>query len=233
MDEEHPRSGQPLLDGPARRWAGAVLACCVVLVAVLGALFAHQAQPAWIDRVIDNPVIAWLGGHGQLPLWLAYPATLLPAGGISAVIAIGCVVTRRFNGAILAVAAIPVASTINDALLKPLVHRTYLGQLSYPSGHTASMFALAAMVTVLLLMPWRPVMPAVPRLVILVAAWALGCVVAMGVIGLRWHYFTDTVAGAAVGTGTVCGLALILDLPAIRRWLSRCGRTRRPPTASS
>jgi len=31
------------------------------------------------------------------------------------------------------------------------------------------------------------------------------------VIGLRWHYFTDTVAGAAVGIATVCGLTLIID----------------------
>jgi len=42
-------------------------------------------------------------------------------------------------------------------------------------------------------------------------------VVAVGVIGLRWHYFTDTVAGAAVGIGTVCGFALLLDLPTWRR----------------
>jgi membrane-associated phospholipid phosphatase len=220
VEEEHPRSGQPLLDGSARRRARAVLACCVVLVAVLGVLFAHQAPPAWIDRVVDDRVIAWLGGHGRLLSWLAYPATLLPAGGISAVIAIGCLVTRRLNGAVLAAAAIPVASAINDGLLKPLVHRGYADYLTYPSGHTASMFALAAMLTVLLLMPWQPAIPAVPRLVIMVGAWALGCVVAIAVIGLRWHYFTDTVAGAAVGTGTVCGLALILDLPVIGRRLT-------------
>jgi membrane-associated phospholipid phosphatase len=51
-------------------------------------------------------------------------------------------------------------------------------------------------------------------------AFALAGVVAVAVIGLRWHYFTDTVAGAAVGIGTVCGLALVLDLPAVRRWLT-------------
>jgi hypothetical protein len=45
----------------------------------------------------------------------------------------------------------------------------------------------------------------------------LGVVVTAGVIGLRWHYFTDTVPGAAVGIGTVCALALLLDLPARRR----------------
>jgi hypothetical protein len=36
--------------------------------------------------------------------------------------------------------------------------------------------------------------------------------VVTGVIGLRWHYFTDCVAGAAVGAGTVLALALLLDL---------------------
>ena len=51
------------------------------------------------------------------------------------------------------------------------------------------------------------------RVLIPAAACLLGGVVAVGVIGLRWHYFTDTVAGAALGIGTVCGLALLLDLP--------------------
>jgi len=48
--------------------------------------------------------------------------------------------------------------------------------------------------------------------------------VAVGLIGLRWHYFTDTVAGAAVGIGTVCALALLLDLPAASRQFGRAGR---------
>jgi len=48
--------------------------------------------------------------------------------------------------------------------------------------------------------------------------------VAIGVIGLRFHYFTDTVAGAAVGIGTVCGLALLLDLPAVSWPLAQASR---------
>jgi membrane-associated phospholipid phosphatase len=36
-------------------------------------------------------------------------------------------------------------------------------------------------------------------------------IVVVAVIALQWHYFTDIVAGAAVGVGTVCALALILD----------------------
>jgi membrane-associated phospholipid phosphatase len=34
------------------------------------------------------------------------------------------------------------------------------------------------------------------------------------VIGLRWHYFTDTVGGAALGTGTVLVLAFLIDFAA-------------------
>jgi membrane-associated phospholipid phosphatase len=51
-------------------------------------------------------------------------------------------------------------------------------------------------------------------------------VVAVGVMGLEWHYFTDTVGGAALGVGTVCGLAFILDLPVVARALAWPGRRR-------
>jgi membrane-associated phospholipid phosphatase len=67
------------------------------------------------------------------------------------------------------------------------------------------------------------------RVAIPAAACLLGCIVAAAVVGLRWHYFTDTVAGAAVGIGTVCGLALMLDLTDVRSWLARA--TRRVATA--
>ncbi|MGH3199230.1 MAG: phosphatase PAP2 family protein, partial [Streptosporangiaceae bacterium] len=143
---------------------------------------------------------------------------------LSAVIVLACLLTGRLNGAVLAAAAVPAAVGLNDGLFKPLVHRTYLGVLSYPSGHTATMFALAATVAVLLLVPPRPARAGRFLVLIPAAACVLGGVVAVGVIGLRWHYFTDTVAGAAVGIGTVCGLALILDLPFARRATSATAR---------
>ena len=117
----------------------------------------------------------------------------------------------------LAVAAVPVAVGLCEVLIKPLVHRTYIGQVVYPSGHTATIFALAATVTVLLLASPRPVMPRWLRILILAVAYLTAVAVVIGVIAVRFHYFTDTVAGAAVGIGTVCALALVLDLiPAVR-----------------
>ena len=227
MDGIHLRPGRPLLTA-ARPWAGALLACCTVVVVVLGVLFAHQAKADWFDRAIDAPIITWFSGHPGLAVRLASPGSLIPTGVLSLVIVIACLLAGRLNGAVLAVLAVPVAVGLDERLLKPLFHRTYLGNLVYPSGHTTAILAVAATVTVLLIPP-QPARAKAVRMAIPAAAYAVGCVVAVAVIGLRWHYFTDTVAGAAVGIGTVCGLALILDLPIVRSWLARASR--QPPEA--
>jgi undecaprenyl-diphosphatase len=180
-------------------------------------IFAHQTAADRLDHAIDSPVITWLGAHPGVAIWLAAPGSQLPAAALSAVIVIACLLTGRLKGALLAAAAVPAAVGLNDGLCKPLVHRTYLGVLSYPSGHAATMFALAATVAVLLFSPPRPARARALRVVIPALVCVLGVVVAVGVMGLRWHYFTDTVAGAAVGIGTVCALALVLDLPTRRR----------------
>jgi membrane-associated phospholipid phosphatase len=184
---------------------------------MLGVIFAHQTTADWLDHAIDSPIITWLEGHPGLAARLAEPGSQLPAAALSAVIVVVCLLNGRLSGALLAAAAVPAAVGVNDGLCKPLFHRTYLGALSYPSGHTATMFALAATLAVLLYVPPRPMKARALRIVIPAATCVLGSVVAVGVIGLRWHYFTDTVAGAAVGIGTVCALALVLDLPTWRR----------------
>jgi membrane-associated phospholipid phosphatase len=211
------RYGRPLLGPAARRWACMLLACSAILVAALGLLFAHQTTADWLDHAVDSPIINWLDRHPDLAGWFAFPGSQRPVIALTAVIVVACLLARRLNGAVLAAAAVPAAVAVNDGLCKPLFHRTYLGVLSYPSGHAATMFALAATLAVLLYVPPRSVKARALRVVIWSAAGVLGGVVAVGVIGLRWHYFTDTVAGAAVGIGTVCALALLLDLPAWRR----------------
>ena len=220
MKSIHLRPGRPLLGASTRSWAG-LLACCAVLVALLGAAFAHQTTADWLDNAVDSPIIAWFSRHPGLALRLASPGSLMPAGVLSAAVVVSCLLAGRLNGAVLAAAAVPAAVGLNDGLLKHLVDRTYLGVLTYPSGHTAAMFALAAVITVLIIISPRPARAGALRATATAAACAAAGVVAIAVIGLRWHYFTDTVAGAAVGIGMVCGLALLLDLPASRRLLAR------------
>jgi membrane-associated phospholipid phosphatase len=221
----------------ALRRLATVFVGCAILVTALGALFAGQSTADAFDRAVDAPVISLFAGHRGLAFWLAYPGTSIPAVVVSVVIAVACLLTGRIRGALLAVAAVPVAVGLCEVLIKPLVHRTYIGQVVYPSGHTATVFALAATITVLLLASPRPAMtrpamtrpamtrPAMTRsaivrplrVLILAVAYLAAAAVVVGVIAVRFHYFTDTVAGAAVGIGTVCGLALVLDLiPAVR-----------------
>ncbi len=147
------RYGPPLLSPAGRVRAGLLLASCAIIVAVLGVLFAHQTAADRLDQAVDAPVITWLGGHHGLALWLAAPGSQLPAAALSGLLVVACLLAGRLNGAVLAAAAVPATVALNDGLCKPLVHRTYLGALSYPSGHTASIFALAATVAVLLLSP--------------------------------------------------------------------------------
>ena len=210
-------SARPLLGASARPRAGVLLAGCAVLVVVLGALFAHQSAADAFDRAVDAPVISWFAARDGLALRLAYPGTMLPAGRTEPDHRHRLPDHPPARGAVLAVAAVPVAVELCEVLIKRLVHRTYIGQVVYPSGHTAAIFALAATVTVLLLAPPRPAVPRWLRILILAVTYLTAGAVIIGVIAVRFHYFTDTVAGAAVGVGTVCGLALVLDLiPAVR-----------------
>jgi membrane-associated phospholipid phosphatase len=227
------RAGRALLPGAAARaWAGGLLAGCALAVAVLGVAFAHQTSADGFDRAVDAPFVTGLGSHHDLSLWLAYPGSQLPAGVLTAAVIAACLLAGRLNGALLAAVAVPASIGLDEGVFKPLFHRTYLGALSYPSGHTTALTALAATVTVLLLAAPRPARARAARTVILVAAWLLAATVAVAVIALRWHYVTDTVAGAAVGVGTVCALALVLDRPAVRRWLARATREPTPPAPS-
>jgi undecaprenyl-diphosphatase len=209
---------RPLLRDVRHTRAWPVLAGCVIAIAALGLLLRGQAQPDGLDSAVDTAMVASLGGHqGVLP-WLTQPGSTIPLIAVSAAIAAGCLLARRPNGALLAVIAVPVTAFVNDTVLKHLVGRTHLGQLSFPSGHTASAMTLATVLGVLLHDPARRTATRVVRAAFVVAACAVTAMVAVGVIGLRWHYFTDTVGGVALGTGTVLALALLIDLsPAMLR----------------
>ena len=215
-----PHRGRPLLRNDRRTRAWPLLATCVIIIATLGLLLRGQAQPDGFDSVIDTSVVASFSGHqGVLP-WLALPGSTIPLIAVSAAIAVGCLVARRPNGVVLAVTAVPVTAFLDDTVLKHLVDRTHLGQLSFPSGHTASAMTLATVLGVLLHDPARQTANRVARAALVVAACAVTALVAAGVIGLRWHYFTDTVGGVALGTGTVLTLAFLIDLVAgvMRSW---------------
>jgi undecaprenyl-diphosphatase len=223
---------RPLLSTTVRPWAAWVLVACAVIVSVLGALFAHQTRASAFDRAVDAPFINALRGHHFAAYVLGRPGSELPALLMLAAIVIGCLLARRLNGALLAVLGLGISEVLTEELLKPLIHRTYLGGLVYPSGHMTAIVALAATLTVLLLLPPQPGRARPLRYLVLGAAYVLVVAVPIGLMGLRWHYFTDLVGGAALSVGTVIAVAFLLDAPFARRWLARPSQWLRSVTVS-
>jgi membrane-associated phospholipid phosphatase len=203
---------RPLLGDTRRTWAGMTMAACVIVVVVAGLLFKGETGPDGFDNAADSPVIAFFRGHDGFLSWFLLPGNLIPTIAISAAIAAGCLIARRPTGALLVVAAVPAATGLDDGLLKHLFHRTYLGVLSFPSGHTTSVTVMTATLALLLLVPPQRARTRAVRAGVVAMASLITVTVVIGVIGSRFHYFTDTVAGAAVGVGTVLGLAFLLDL---------------------
>jgi len=223
---QHPEprhSPAPLLPAAARRPAAILAAGCLVLVAVLGIISAHQSHGDAIDRAVDSWVIG-LGIPSHILSLISRIGDVKVMTVLTTALAGACLAARRVGGAVLAAGGVALASALTELVLKPLVHRTVGDSLTYPSGHTTGVFALTAAIAVVLLAPrsGRP-RPAL-RIAVVAGAVVIACAVGLAMIGLQFHYFTDTIAGAAVGTGVVLGLAFLLDLPVARRWLRWPGR---------
>jgi membrane-associated phospholipid phosphatase len=194
-----------------RPLATAILAGCAAVTAVLGALVAGQTRPGPVDRWVDARIQSALGAQWRMLEELAGIGDVIPVVVMTAVLVAACLVTRRWRGAVLAAVAVPSAAGVAELVLKPLVGRTLMGALSFPSGTETRVFAVAAVFAVLMADPVRPRIPAALRLVLAVAVLLAAVAVAVAIVALDQHYFTDTVGGAAVGAAVALATALILD----------------------
>src|SRR5215471_7993696 len=211
-------AARPLLASGMHRPAALLAAGCVVVTACLAAVFAHQGRPGRLDAAVDARIQSLLGSyHGPLHL-LSRLGGLFSVAELTAALVLACLVTRRWRGAVLAALAVPAAMTLTEFVLKPLVGRSIRGYASFPSGHATAMFALAAICAVLLANPKRPRLPRAVRLLLAADAVLVAIAVPVAMVAQGFHYFTDIVAGAAVGTGTVLLITLLIDLarPAAR-----------------
>jgi undecaprenyl-diphosphatase len=172
-----------------------------------------------VDRPVDSWIRQHLASHQNLLSDIAYLGGGQMAAVLTAVLVLACLAARRVNGAVLALVSVVLAAGLTEYVLKPLVHETIGGSLTYPSGHMASLSAIFGAAGVLMLDPprWRP-RPGV-RLLLTIGLVAVGCIVAVALVGLNYHYFTDTIAGVAWGACVVLTTAFLLDGAGVRRWL--------------
>jgi membrane-associated phospholipid phosphatase len=214
-----------LLPRRLRPPAAALLAACVV-VTVLAALLAGRGK-GWLDSVTDPRIQSGLGHFPTLLNWLPDFGRLKPVTLMTLALVLACVAARRWSGAILAAVATPAATGLTEYVLKPSVGQA-IGQ-SFPSGHATSMFALAATCAVLLVAPPGRRVPGLVRLLLALMALLLAAAVAAAMVAIGAHYFTDALAGAAVGTAVVLACALVLDLVTGR--VRRARPAQSPPVA--
>lgn len=212
-----------LLPPALRRMAALVVTGCVAVTASLALAFAGQSRPGGLDAAVDAHVHSALGPYEEQLRLLAKLGGQDQFAVLTTALILACLVARRWRGAVLAGVAVPGAVALTEYVLKPLVGRTILtGYDCYPSGHTTALFALAATCTVLLTGPARPRLPGAARLLLVLGAALIAAGVAASMVARGYHYFTDTVGGAAVGIGTVLLTALVID------WAAGALRARSP-----
>lgn len=96
----------------------------------------------------------------------------------------------------------PPVAVVSAQLLKRVFGRTRDGELAYPSGHITALVVIAGMV----------VLVAGGRLWALVLA-ALAVVAGMILVGMTFHYFTDTVGALLLGSAYVAVAARLVARP--------------------
>lgn len=219
-----------MLPPALRRPAAVLVTGCVAVTVSLSLAFTGEASADGLDAAVDAHVRSGLAQYEEQLRQLAGLGGLAPVTVLTAALVLACLAARRWRGAALAGLAVPAAMALTEFVLKPLVGRTIDGNPCFPSGHTTAMIALAVTCAVLLAGPARPQrLPGAMRLLLALGAGLVAAAVAIAVVARGYHYFTDTVAGTAVGAGMVLLAALLIDQAAqpLRAWR----RSRRPGDA--
>ncbi|WP_025354309.1 phosphatase PAP2 family protein [Kutzneria albida] len=191
-------------DHRLRQAITAYLWLSALVVAALSALTWHGrrgtgldlAVDGWIERTFSQDLLRTVVHLADLPVLV----------GVLALVLVLALVRRDRELALLAVLGPTAAMLLTELVLKPLVHRTYGSWLAFPSGHTT---AITATATVLALLAAR--LPLAARTVVHLLLLAAVVVVAIALIGLDYHYFTDTVGGFFVATACVLLVSRLLD----------------------
>ncbi|HEX6403101.1 MAG TPA: phosphatase PAP2 family protein [Pseudonocardiaceae bacterium] len=201
---------RPLVGRRMRGPAVAVIVLAIIVIAILGMRYADQDMPGRVDRILDAVIRNRLRGGQPITSVLVTLGNPAPAAILVAAVAGAAAAARRWSGVLLAIIGTLTAVTVTELILKPLIGRLRFGELSFPSGHTTAVAAVAIAAAVLIGSAQWPRSIAL-RVLAAVAAVAVAVGVAMSLVAQHVHYLTDTVGGYCVAVATVLGVALGLD----------------------
>jgi membrane-associated phospholipid phosphatase len=169
--------------------AGGIL---VVWTVLAGLALRHRRGPTGFDRWGFDLLTPTPHSHFLIRITELADLPVLVAGSIGAAVV---VVGRDRWRALACLLAPALATLVVEWYLKPFVARRYVGVLTFPSGSVTTVAALAA--------AWSLAVPRWLRWVVIPAATVAVGAEAWAVVGLRWHYPSDAMGGAAFGVGLV------------------------------
>jgi len=172
---------------------------------VLASAVAHGRSPYGFE----DPAIKWLGPRSAIRDW-ADIAELLAAPTIIAVLVVSFVLglaRRAFVRVVVYAVLAAGALLINEHGIKPLVHRTYYGELTFPSGNVTAVSATALAMWLAL----GPLLGRRPRNVALVLGGAWVLLMSLAVVGAHWHTPLDAIGSVLLSVGVVTAGAAVFE----------------------
>ncbi|MFI1016767.1 phosphatase PAP2 family protein [Streptomyces sp. NPDC020965] len=227
------RPAPAVLPPSLRARLGLIAVLAALMVVGLGVLHAGHRRPgtvdAWIQPALDGVRTPWRS------LALATDFLAEPAGAalLAGAAVMGCLLLRRPRAAVLLVVGLGL-TVGTTTLIKPLAGRTIHGaHLSYPSGHTAFLTALALIVA-LLAVGRLGLGSTAGTLLVLAAALVAGAAMGWAQVALGAHYPTDVLGGWCTALAVIPASAGLIDRVADRpagrltpRWLADARRRKR------
>ncbi|MBV8993852.1 MAG: hypothetical protein JO287_09145 [Pseudonocardiales bacterium] len=146
-----PHAYRPLLPVHLRRAAVVVILLAILVLAILALRYAHQEAAGRLDRTLDVYLRTHLRQEQGLTRGLISLADPPHAAILVAALAGAAALARRWSGVMLLLGGTFTAVMISEGILKPLIGRLRYGHLTFPSGHTTAMAAIAIATAILLI----------------------------------------------------------------------------------
>jgi membrane-associated phospholipid phosphatase len=194
-----------------RRSTLAVIALACLLATVFLALaVAHANAPYWFEDAAIRTL-----NPGSAATWANF-AELLAVPVIGAVLVVALVygALKRAVGRVALYAGFAAAAfVISEYVVKPIVHETYYGELSFPSGNVTAVCATA----IAMWMALHPLLGRRARRITfaLGAAWVM--LISLAVVGGLWHTPLDVIGSLLLSVGTVTAGAAVIERDAAPR----------------
>jgi membrane-associated phospholipid phosphatase len=192
-----------------RRPSGFIALVCALVVVVLGATVAGRTTPGPVDTWARGAVAEFWPRPGTVARAIELTGDPRTAAVLVGALVVVCLAVGRYRIAALAVAGPAVTGVVTTGL-KPLVGRTFAGELAFPSGHTALATAIVLVAALLAVDLLRPARTAA-LLVLAGPPVAAAGLMAMTLVALDAHYATDTVGGFCTAVAVGVGVARVID----------------------